>query len=481
MPKRNKLLSSQSMEAQLAFDCLLHFRVYLMWVSWQYQMHVPGGEVGMEILIILVLIVLNGVFAMSELAVVSARKVRLQQWAGTGDGKAQTALELANSPNRFLATVQIGITLVGILAGAFGEATIAEALSTRLSSYPLLQPYSKLISLAVVVLGITYLSLVVGELVPKRLALYSPERIARAVAGPMNVLSMISFPVVRLLSISTEVVMRLLLGGRASQETPVTEEEIKVLIDKGTQAGVFEVAEQDMVAGVFRLNDRSVDALMTPRTEIVWLDLGDTADEIQRKFASSGYSRFPVCQGNLDNVLGVVQVGDILALSLECQPVDLSASLQSPIFVPETASASRVLELFKESGVSMALVIDEYGGIQGLVTIDDIVKEIVGDIELDRPKAILRKDGSWLIDGMLSVDEFKELFGISQLPGEKRDRYQTVGGFVMSYLGRIPSTADHFEARGLYIEVIDMDGKRVDKVLVTPLKQHPEVPLPSPR
>jgi putative hemolysin len=220
---------------------------------------------------------------------------------------------------------------------------------------------------------------------------------------------------------------------------------------------------------------------MTPRTEIVWLDLGDTTDEIQRKFVSSGYSRFPVCQGDLDNVLGVVQVGDILARSLECRPVDLSALLQLPQFVPETASASRVLELFKESGVSMALVIDEYGGIQGLVTIDDIVKEIVGDIELDRPKAIQRKDGSWLIDGMLSVDEFKELFEISELPGEKRDRYQTVGGFVMSYLARIPSAADHFEVRGLYIEVIDMDGKRVDKVLVTPLKQRLEAPLPSTR
>jgi putative hemolysin len=424
----------------------------------------------MEMLIILVLIILNGVFAMSELAVVSARKARLQQWADTGDGKALTALELADSPNRFLATVQIGITLVGILAGAFGEATIAETLVIRLSSYPLLEPYSKVISLAVVVLGITYLSLVIGELVPKRLALYSPERIARAVAVPMNVLSLISFPVVRLLSVSTDVIMRLLLRGRASPEPPVTEEEIKVLIDKGTQAGVFEVAEQDMVAGVFRLNDRTVDALMTPRTEIVWLDLGDTSDEIQHKFTSSGYSRFPVCQGNLDNVLGVVQIVDLLARRLEGQPVDLSALLQAPQFVPETASASGVLELFKESGVSLALVIDEYGGIQGLVTVDDIVKEIVGDIELDRPKIIQREDGSWLIDGMLPVDEFKELFEISKLPGERRDRYQTVGGFVMSYLGRIPSSADHFETGGLYIEVIDMDGKRVDKVLVMPLK-----------
>lgn len=423
----------------------------------------------MEILIIVLLVILNGVFAMSEIAVLSARKTRLQQWASEGSTKARSALELADAPNRFLSTVQVGITLVGVLAGAFGEATIAEKLATQFSRIPWLVPYSKAVGLGVVVLGITYLSLVIGELVPKRLGLQNPERIACEVAVPMRVLSAISFPLVHLLSVSTDAVLRL-LGARPASGPPVTEEEIKVLIDQGTQAGVFEEAEQDMLAGVFRLNDRRVSALMTPRPEIVWLDLADSRDKIREKITRSGYSRFLVCRESLDNVLGVVQVKDILVRHLACEPVDLKTLLQEPLFVPESAPASKVLELFRESGAPVALVIDEYGGLAGLVTTHDLLETIVGDVDLDEPQVTQRKDGSWLLDGMLPVDLFKEMFQIRNLPGEGKGKYQTVGGFVMTYLGRIPSTADHFMWKGLRFEVMDMDGKRVDKILVRPLK-----------
>lgn len=423
----------------------------------------------MEILIILVLIILNGLFAMSEIAVVSARKVRLQQWAGEGDARAQAALELANAPNRFLSTVQIGITLIGILAGAFGEAAIAEDLAARLSLIPSLEPYSRAISLGIVVLSITYLSLVIGELVPKRLGLHNPERIARAVAGPMRALSMVSFPIVRLLSLSTDAVL-FLLGNRPSAEPPITEEEIKVLIEQGTRAGVFEPREQDMVAGVFRFYDRSVEALMTPRTEIMWLDVEDSPDEIRHALETSPHSRLPVGRGDLDNILGIVQVRDLLARGVACQPADVMTSLQKPLFVPENTSASQLLELFKEPGGDMVLVIDEYGGLQGLVTVHDMVQEIVGDIELVKPQAVQRKDGSWLVDGMMDIDRFKEMLQITKLPGEQKGKYHTLGGFVMMHLGRIPATSDQFQWAGLNFEVVDMDGKRVDKVLVAPLE-----------
>jgi putative hemolysin len=421
----------------------------------------------MEILIVLLLVIINGVFAMSEIAVVSARKARLQRWASEGNSKARSALELANDPNHFLSTVQVGITLVGVLVGAFGQATIAEQLTAQLHRIPWLAPYSHLVGLAVVVLGITYLSLVIGELVPKRLGLQNAERIASEVAIPMRVLSVIAFPAVRLLSLSTDAVLWL-LGARPPDEPPVTEEEIKVLIEEGAQAGVFEVAEQDMLTGVFRLNDRRVNALMTPRTEIVWLDPNDDLDEIRDKITTSGFSRFPVCQESLDNVLGMAQVKDILARQMECDPIDLRSLLHQPLYVPESAPASSVLELFKETGMPLALVVNEFGGLEGLVTTNDLLEQIVGDVDLDQPQIVQREDGSWLLDGMLPVDEFKDIFQIGDLPGEGKGRYQTLGGFVMTYLGRIPTPTEHFHWGGLRFEVVDMDGKRVDKVLIQP-------------
>jgi putative hemolysin len=425
-----------------------------------------------EAMVILLLIILNGLFAMSEIAVISARKTRLQQWANEGNPRARIALELANTPNQFLATIQIGITLVGILTGAFGGATIASKLALGLENIPVLAPYSRPISLAVVVLPITYLSLIMGELVPKRLALNSPERIASAIAGPMRALARLASPVVHLLGLSTEALLRG-LGIRPSAEPPVTEEEIRALIEQGTRAGMFEEAEQEMVERVFRLGDRRVSAVMTPRTEIVWLDRDASLEEIQHIITESIHSRFLVAQGSLDNVLGVVHAKELLLHFLRGQPLDLAAMLLQPLYVPESMRALEVLELFKQSATHIALVVDEYGGIQGLVTPSDILEAIVGDLPVAgeplEPLAVQREDGSWLLDGMLPVDEFKELFHLGRLPGEDQGVYQTLAGFVIMQLGRIPAVSDHFDWGGLRIEVVDMDGNRVDKVLAQPL------------
>ncbi|MBN3882362.1 MAG: hemolysin family protein [Nostoc sp.] len=429
------------------------------------------SSITFEILIILVLIIANGVFSMSEMAIVSARKVRLQQLANQGDVKAKAALKLAESPNHFLSTVQVGISLIGILTGAFGGATIANRLGIYVKRVPLLAPYSEPVSFGIVVLLITYLSLIVGELVPKRLALNNPERIASIVAIPMQALAAIASPVVFLLSASTDLILRL-LGITASTEPQVTEEEIKILIEQGTEAGTFEEAEQDMVERVFRLGDRPVSYLMTPRPDIVWLDLDDTAEENRQKMVDSAYSRYPVCQGGLDNVLGVIPVTDLLARSFRGEALDLTVGLRQPVFVPESTRGLKVLELFKQTITHMALVVDEYGVIQGLVTLNDIMSEIVGDVPStdgqDQPQAVQREDGSWLLDGMLPVEEFLELFGMEEWESEERGSYQTLGGFVITHLGRIPAAADYFEWQSMRIEVMDMDGNRVDKVLVVP-------------
>ncbi|MEC4816294.1 MAG: hemolysin family protein [Scytonema sp. PMC 1069.18] len=424
-----------------------------------------------EILIILLLILANGLFVMSELAIVSARKVRLQQLANQGDAKARVALELASSPNQFLGTVQIGITLLTILSGAYGEENIAKRLTPILSSIPVLENYTAQLARGISILIITYLTLIIGELVPKRLALSRPESIASILAIPMQMLARIGSPIVYLLSISTETVLRI-LGIRPSTEPQVTEEEIRVLIEQGTEEGTFEEAEQDMVERVFRLGDRPASSFMTPRPDIIWLDLEDTPQENRKKIIDSGYSRYPVCQGGLDNVLGIIRVTDLLARSFSGEQLDLTMGLLQPVYVPESTRGLKVLEFFKQTVTHVALVVDEYGVIQGLVTLNDVMIEIVGDVpsfdDREDPQIIQREDGSWLLDGMLAVDEFFELFDIEYLPSEDRGSYQTLGGFVMSHLGRIPMASDYFEWQGMRIEVVDMDGNRVDKVLVVP-------------
>jgi putative hemolysin len=424
-----------------------------------------------EAIIIFLLILANGLFAMSEIAVVSARKARLQQAADEGDMRAQTALELASHPLGFLATVQIGISLAGILAGVFGGATIADRLASILVTIPVLAPYSAAISLGVVVLTITYLSLVLGELAPKRIALANAERIAALVAGPMRTMASVARPLVRFLSASTDLVTDA-LGVNPVDQRAVTPEEIRILIEQGRQTGVFEEAEQDMIESVMHLDERRVGSLMTPRTQIIWIDVEDTVDVIRQKVTSSRHSRFPVCEGSLENVLGILRTKDLLAQSLACLPLELRSILQTPLFVPETTSALRMLALFKEQKRHIALVTDEFGGIQGVVTHNDILEAVVGVIpsagEPASPGAVRREDGSWLADGMMDLESFKALFEIEELPDEALGIYQTLGGLAMHQIGAIPVVGQAFVWRGLRFEIIDMDGRRVDKLLVQP-------------
>lgn len=425
-----------------------------------------------ELLIILLLIVANGVFAMSEAALLSARKARLQQRANEGDQRAAAALQLANQPNTFLATVQIGITLIGILAGAFGGATVAGTLAELLRTVPLLSTSAEPLAFALVVLLTTYLSLIIGELVPKRLALTNPEQIVSIVAAPMRLLSRMASPLVRFLDGSTNLILQL-LNIRPSQEPEVTEEEIKVMIAQGTQTGTFEETERELVNGVFRLADVRVDALMTPRTEVIWFEVNEPVESVREKILKSGKSRFPVARGSLDDVIGVVRAKDLLARALANEPFDLMACLQPPLFVPESLTALKMLNRFRDANTHIALIIDEYGGLRGVVTIADVLAEIVGGRYLEEeavePEAVQREDGSWLIDGMMLIDEFAELFPTLRLPDESEREYQTLGGYLMSQFGRIPRIGDLHEADGLRFEVVDMDGYRVDRVLVSPL------------
>src|SRR6266481_5537703 len=424
----------------------------------------------LPILMILLLIAVNGVFVMAEMAVVSSRRPRLQQLANEGSSGAQIALELATNPDRFLATTQIGITLIAILAGAYGERTLTERLSMQLETIQRLAPYRESVAFGIVVVGITYVSLVIGELLPKRLALHNPERIASAMAGFMNFVSRLCGPAVAFISRSTQVLMSA-LRLRPSGEPPVTQEEIKVMMEQGTEAGVFEEAEHDIMKSIFKLGDRAVSALMRPRREVVWLDIDDPFPENQRKLASSLYSRFPVAQGTLDNVIGIVQAKDLLTRCLAGAKIDLKENLRPPLFVPEALPALKLLEMFKKSRTHMALVVDEYGGVEGLITLNDILEDLVGDVaSVDMPEekqVVQRPDGSWLIDGKLQIDDLKEVLNIAKLPEEESGSYQTLGGLVMLQVGRVPVTGDVFEAAGHRFEVVDMDGKRVDKVLVS--------------
>jgi putative hemolysin len=428
------------------------------------------AAIAFEVVFILLLLIANGLFAMSELAIVSARKARLQRRAGEGDTGACAALKLAEEPGNLLSTVQIGITLIGVMAGAFGGATIAEEMVAGLSRLPFLAPYSEALSVGLVVVVITYLTLVVGELAPKRLALNNPERVASLVARPMQALARIAAPLVRLLNLSTDLVLRL-LGVRPAADPPVTEEEIRLMLEQGTEVGIFEPIEEEMVEHVFRLGDRKLSAMLTPRTEIVWIDVDEPADQIRAKLLTSGHSRFPVAQGGLDDVRGVVLAKDLLAQTLEGKPLDPQAVLRPVPFVPETMPALDVLEHFRQGHSKIALVLDEYGGLQGLVTTDDVLVAIVGDLpglgEAGERETYQREDGSWLLGGLLPLDEFGELFGLKDLPVGGTE---TLGGLVMTLLGRIPTAGDRLEWQGLHLEIVDMDGRRVDKVLAKSLK-----------
>ncbi len=430
------------------------------------------NNIFLSILIIFILIIINGIFAMSEISLISARKVRLQQMAKDGLRSAQVALDISENPNKFLSTVQIGITLIGILSGALGGASISSDLSLIFQKVSRLEPYSEILSVAIVVLLTTYFSLVIGELIPKRLGMNSPEKIASAVAMPMKVISWLTSPIVRLLSASTEIGLKI-LGVEKSKDPIITEEEIKVLMKQGTQSGIFESAEEDMVTGIFRLGGRYIDSIMTPRTEIEWIDLEEPIEAILEQVIQSNHSRFPVATGELDNVQGVLLGKDLLSQSLNGATPSIPDLIQSPLFVPDSTSALKALDLIKEAGAHAALVIDEFSGVLGMVTLYDVLKSIVGSIptagEEEEIQIIQREDGSWLMDGLLAIDDIKELLGIETLPEEDRVGFQTLGGFMMTILDSIPEVGQYFDVYNMRFEIVDMDGKRVDKVLVHPI------------
>jgi putative hemolysin len=414
--------------------------------------------------------ILNGILAMSEIAVVSARRARLRQAAEAGKEQAQVALNLAADPTQFLATIQIGITLIGIVAGAFGQATLARAIALALSAVPGLAPYADAIATTVVILGATYIALVIGELVPKRLALNNPESVAAAVARPMQTLSAVARPIVWLLSVSTDAVVHL-LGATPSTEPDVTPEEIETMVEHGTELGVFEKSERDMIESVLRLGEWRVDAFMTPRTHVTWIDVEDPEEETRATLLDAKHSRFPVMEDNPDNAIGMLYAKDLVVRQLKGEPFDIRASLRPVLFVPESMSTLRVLEIFKQEGKHIALVTDEYGSVEGMVTDMDILEAIAGEIpaegEPEEPRAQLREDGSWLVDGLLHIDRLWEVLGLdAEMEGVYRG-YQTVSGFVMTKLDGIPSEGEQFEFYGQTFEIMDMDGRRIDKVLVT--------------
>jgi putative hemolysin len=433
-------------------------------------------QTGLEIGIIAFLILLNGLFAIAELSIVGARKGRLSQLADEGSRDAMDALELGKSTGPLVPTLQIGITFTSTVIGALAGFFFTPPLSILLEKILLIAPYSRLIAFILVTLNVTGALLVFGELVPKRLALNNPDGLALVLAPWMRWLSRIFAPLVHFLGFLTNLILKILRVS-ANEETPVTQEEIKILMEQATQEGVFEESEQDMVEGVLRLGDRYVNAIMTPRTEIVWLDLDDPFEDNLKLIRLADYAFFPIGKGSLDNVLGVIETRTFLASCLERMPDDLLPFIQKPLFIPETMMALEALEMIKSQGAPVGLVIDEYGGLLGMVTLFDILESIVGAIpdkgDPVKEDVAIRADGSWLLDGMLRVDELKEFLRQDSLPEEGRIGYQTLGGLILSQVGSIPTPGQFFEWNNLHFEVVEMDGRRVGKVLIRPVKTEP--------
>jgi putative hemolysin len=424
--------------------------------------------VSTEMVVVLLLLVANGIFAMSEIAVVAARKVRLAQRADAGDRRAQRALELAKAPSQFLSTVQVGISLVGVLAGAYGGATIAKALEPPIASVPLLAPYAEGLALGVVVAAITYLSLIIGELVPKRIALTNPETIASWVAGPMSAISRGAAPLVWLLTASTNLVLKL-TGIKGEEEPHLTEDEIRAVISQGVQSGALERTEEALVQRVFRLADQRVASILTPRVDIEWVEVDAPPEKLREFLASHRHSQFVVCASTLDNVVGTVRAADLLPLMAAGRPARLREVMSEPLFVPDSTEVFKLLEVFRDSHRHAAIVLDEFGAVEGIVTVTDLLEAFVGAIPTEPAQRamVARPDGSWLVDAATGVDEVFGKLGLG-LPESEVGTYHTLGGFVLARLGRIPSEADAFEWNAMRFEVLDMDGRRIDKVLVTP-------------
>jgi putative hemolysin len=428
----------------------------------------------MEIAILIALILLNGLFAMSELALVTARKARLQKLVDAGDRSAAAAVTLGEDPTRFLSTIQIGITSIGVLNGIVGEAALAGPLAIWLVSLGMVETWASYTATGLVVVVITYFSIVVGELVPKRLGQTHPETLARLVARPINWLAIATKPFVRLLSISTHALLRL-LGVKDTGGNAVTEEEIHAMLAEGTTAGVIESHEHAMVRNVFRLDDRQIGSLMVPRSDMVVLDTELGFEVNLARVEASDHARFPVVKGGLDNLQGVVNARQWLSRAMRDGARELrDQPLEQPLYVPETLTGMELLDNFRESHVHMAFVIDEYGEVQGLVTLQDLVEAITGEFRPRDPQtswAVQRDDGSWLLDGHIPVPELKDRLALVAVPEEDRGRYQTLSGMMMLLTGRLPKVADAVNWEGWHFEIVDMDGKTIDKVLASRLPE----------
>jgi Hemolysins and related proteins containing CBS domains len=424
----------------------------------------------MDIALLFLLILLNGVLAMSEIALVSSRQSRLQKLADDGNPGARTALALQHEPSIFLSTVQVGITSVGILSGAIGDATLAVPLGEWLASVPALAPYARAISMTLVVCAVTYFAVVVGELVPKRLGLLAPERVAAVIAPPMHLLSLLARPLVWLLASSSTLLLRL-LGARRVPDSSVTDDEIKILMSQGARAGVFHVSEQEIVANVLRLDQQRIREIMTHRKDLYLIDLNDEEAEIRKRLAASPFKRVVVCRDGLDDLVGVLRTSDLLKGAFSGEALNIEAFVRPPLYVPASVNTTQLLETFRRAQQQCALLVDEYGELQGLVTLTDVLTSIVGDLPVfDTPEEqdiVAREDGSWLVDGGVTLERLRSVLQIAAaLPGEEEGAFHTLGGFIMYVLGHIPKTADHFEFAGLRFEVVDMDQNRVDKVLI---------------
>ena len=427
----------------------------------------------MEIILLVALIVINGLFAMSEIALVTARRARLAKLAEEGDGAAAVAMTLGEDPTRFLSTIQIGITSIGILNGIVGEAALAGPLAEWLQGYGMAQEVSEIGATVLVVVVITYVSIVVGELVPKRIGQINPEGIARLVARPMNMLSIASRPFVHLLSSSTMLILRL-MGQRDSKGPSVTEEEIHAMLVEGSEAGVIEKNEHDMVRNVFRLDDRQISSLMVPRSEIVWLDAMRPLEENLVLMTESEHARFPVCNGGLEDIIGVLNARQLLGKTLRGVEPSLTDKLQPAVYVPESLTGMELLNQFRTTGTQVVFVVDEYGEVQGMVTLQDLVESVTGEF-LPKNKedawAVQRNDGSWLLDGLIPLLELKDTLALKCVPEEDKGRYHTLSGMVMLLLGRLANTGDKVSWEGWSLEVVDLDGKRIDKVLASRLPE----------
>lgn len=425
----------------------------------------------LEIIVILILIIINGYLSMAELAVVSVRKAKLQKYIDEGNKNAKIVAELGEDANEFLSTVQIGISLTAVLTGAFGGATLSEPLAAAISFIP----YSEAISVIVVVIVSTYLTLVIGEIVPKVIALNDPEKVSLKVAKSMLVLTEVSRPISFILAKSSSFLLWLMRIENRNDDI-VTEEEIELMIKEGREDGTIEEAEEDIIKRVFKLDDQKVESIMTPRNEIIWIDLEDDHDVNKVKIIESKRSIFPIAKRELDDFIGVVQAKDILSVMFSEEEFDVEKIVKEPLVVSEHLQTLELLKEFKENQeyVHMSLVIDEFGSVEGLITLNDLLEGIVGDIpsidEEDEPEAIQREDGTWLIDGRYPIDKFKELFEFKdKLPDEEEDNYTTLAGFILSISGTVPNEEDKYECERFIFEIIDIDGHQIDKVLVTDL------------